>query len=84
MDCCLRINRAVNGYVVSYDDPEIRRRNRNNNDDTPWEDPEKSLVFSDKDTLVEGIASLVDALPEPENTVSTEYEAAFKEAVSKV
>jgi hypothetical protein len=78
MECCLRIRRAVNGFVVEYDDPEIRARNRKSDH---WQDPEKSLVFADSKTLIEGMTTLIESMPEPSDD---DFAITFNEAVTKL
>lgn len=48
MDCGLRIGVADNGFVLEYEDPEIRVKNRG---DGPWVDPWRKRVYADIDSL---------------------------------
>jgi len=84
MSNCVRITTAENGYVLEYEDPEVRKKNRDNC--CPWEDPWKQRVYDTPEALA---ADLVRVLPimkeqgkeamEPAEEFKTALSQAFKE-----
>lgn len=61
MDCSFRVEMADNGFVLNYDDPEIREKNRG---DEPWEDPSRRRVYSTTEALMADINKLVPIMAE--------------------
>jgi hypothetical protein len=54
----LRIESADNGFIVRYDDPEIEAKNRK--DDSSFMDPERQVVYPDKEGLLEALPGIMD------------------------
>lgn len=83
MDCGLRINVADNGFVLEYEDPEIRMANRG---DGPWQDPWRKRVYADIDALKTELDKILPimvdfaAKPEPQDqNFSTVLASALQE-----
>lgn len=72
----IRIEPAANGYVVTYDDPDIRDRNRKS--DGPWEDPEVMVVAESEESVATILAKLLPELKQKDP--GTQFAEAFKEA----
>lgn len=79
MDMDINIRMAENGIIVRYDDPEIREKNRK--DDDKWEDPNVELVFKDMKEAMPEVQRLLRKLSGDE-TSDDEYASAFEEASS--
>lgn len=77
MDMDINIRMAENGIIVRYDDPEIRKKNRE--EDEGWEDPSVELVFKDMKEAMPEVQRLLRKLS-GEETSDDEYESAFEEA----
>jgi hypothetical protein len=79
---CIRIDVADNGFVLEYDDPEVRALNRG---DGPWQDPSRSRVYSTVEALA---ADLKTVLPlfktqDEEMDKAAVYKTALNEAFAK-
>lgn len=81
MDCSFRVEMADNGFVLNYDDPEIRAKNRG---DGPWEDPSRRRVYSTTDALMADINKLVPIMAEYAEKKDEEMDAddQYKTALS--
>lgn len=78
---CIRLTVADNGFVLSYDDPEIRDSNRG---DGPWKDPERQRVYETPEALVADLGKLLPLLkPEEPPTETESYRDALSEVFSK-
>jgi len=77
MDMDINIRMAENGIIVRYDDPEVREKNRK--DDDKWEDPNVELVFKNMKEAMPEVQRLLRKLS-GEETSEDEYESAFNEA----
>lgn len=55
----MRISVADNGLILSYDDPQIRAQNRQEN--SSWQDPERQRVYATPEAL---LADLTELLPQ--------------------
>lgn len=76
---CIRISVADNGLILSFDDPEIRARNRGS--DSAWEDPERQRVYETPEALLADLNKLVPLLKaEPPETAKDEYSTAISQA----
>lgn len=61
MNYTIRLSVADNGFILSYDDPEVRKRNSADSV-KGWEDPERQKVYSDFDQLVEDVPRILGAM----------------------
>lgn len=77
MDMDINIRKAENGIIVRYDDPDIRAKNRE--DDDKWEDPNVELVFKDMKEAMPAVQRLLRKLS-GEESPDDDYESAFNEA----
>lgn len=78
--CCIRIERAVNGFTVCVQDPKIVANNQK--EGTKWEDASREFVFPDKEKALKFVETNWDkALPEKPQKPSS-FDAAFKEAIA--
>jgi hypothetical protein len=76
---CIRISVADNGLILSYDDPEVRRNNRES--DGPWQDPERQRVYETPEALLVDLTKLVPLLKaEPPEPAPDAYETAIDQA----
>lgn len=83
MNMSITIRLVENGFILDYDDPEIRERNRKSDH---WEDPQRSVVFSDIDSVSKTLAKVVPMMRtavEEERDEDTDFATAFKEAIYK-
>lgn len=80
-DCGFRVDVVENGLVLEYEDPEARKRNRE--DDGPWIDPWKKRVYDGPEALLADIGRLLPVLIEhagkPESREDS-FESALSEA----
>lgn len=77
---CIRIEREKDGFEVRVTDPEIAKRNRD--EDAPYEDPDVEYTFETIDQVCDFIKEVADtALPKSE--YSTAFEAAAKKATNE-
>ncbi len=72
---CCRIEKAVNGYTVCLQDPEIRKSNAKPN--SKWRDPSREYVFR---TVKEVMAFLEKNLDKA--LVADEYSSSFDTAAA--
>lgn len=81
MELSFRVKKVMNGFLLSYDDPEIRMKNRTS--DGPYIDPSVEVVFTDAAKLNETLTPLIQAMAEAPEEVHTEtaFSSAFKEAI---
>lgn len=61
MDCTIRIKVAENGFILEYDDPEIRAKNR---DDGPYIDPYKERIYTDVPAMMADVAKVLPLMAE--------------------
>lgn len=59
MECGFRVNMADNGFVLEYEDPEIRQQNHG---DAPWQDPWRKRVYSTVEALTADISALIPVM----------------------
>lgn len=78
----IRISAADNGYIMEYDDPEVRERNRTSNG---WEDPCRRRVYDTPEALTADLAKVVGKLKQraAERTVADDFAEAIDEAFGK-
>ena len=78
---CIRISVADNGLILSFDDPEIRAKNRG---EGPWQDPERQRVYETPEALLVDLNKLVPLLKaEPPETAKDEYQTAIAQAFAE-
>ena len=77
----IRISVADNGYILAYDDPEIREQNRKS--DSSWQDPERQRVYATPEALVEDLKGLVPGLKKKDTSVEDDFAGALNEAFTK-
>lgn len=53
-----RVEVADNGFVVRYDDPELMRKNRE--EDGPYIDEERTAVFPDTASMKAGLDTIIE------------------------
>lgn len=74
----IRIERAENGYTVSFRDPELEEKNRKSD---KWVDSEVSYVFADMEKLQSFLTENIDTILT--TTDSEEYETSFQAALKE-
>ncbi len=81
----LRIAVADNGMILSFDDPEVRKKNRES--DKGWEDPTRQRVYETPEALLADLKVLLPLLhaepPADADDYETAIKVAFKEASVK-
>ena len=65
----VRIEIADNGFVVEYDDPELEAKNQA---DGPFIDPERRVVYPDKESLKQGLDGILDQAAKAAETEAME------------
>lgn len=77
----IRIEPAANGYVVTYDDPDIRENNHKSN--SSWEDPEVKVVAESEESVAKILAKLLPELKQkdPGSQFAEAFDEATKEGV---
>lgn len=80
---CIEISAADNGFVLRYKDPEIAKRNADS--ERGWEDPYRSRVYPDAQTLADDLTKLLPLMKEysEERDESAEYRDALNEAFNR-
>ena len=80
---CIEISAADNGFVLRYKDPEIVKRNAES--DRGWQDPHRSRVYPDPQTLADDLTKLLPLMKEysEERDESAEYRDALNEAFNR-
>jgi len=73
---CIRIERAVNGFTVCVDDPEVVKSNQKSDS---WKDPSRDYVFEEMSSMLKFIELVADKALPKENTVDS-FADAFKTA----
>jgi hypothetical protein len=78
--CCIRIERASNGYVVHATDPKIAAENQKPN--SKWKDSDREYVFKELGAALEFIEKIAEIAlpldPEPPDPFSKAFNAAVK------
>lgn len=77
----LRISVVDNGYVLHFDDPKIRERNRKEDN---WTDPERQRIYDTPEALVADLQKLLPLLQATPPAEEDVYEDAITEAFNKV
>lgn len=84
MGSYFRVEVADNGFIATYDDPEIVKQNREDDD---YNDPERKVVFPDVESLKSGldgiIASVVEAAASEAEDRARDFEGGFNATVSE-
>lgn len=76
---CIRIEVADNGLILSYDDPEVKAKNRSS--DGQWVDPERQRVYETPEALLADLQKLVPLLKAaPQEPAPDVYASAIDEA----
>ena len=75
----IRMSIASNGFIVTYSDPSIIEKNRE--EDSKYTDPDVSVVYKTEEEMAEGVAKLVPLLAAAMQKDS-DYDAAISEAIS--
>lgn len=80
MDTTIRIRVLKNGYILEYDDPEIRRKNREPKSE--WQDAGRSISFTKPKEVADALGKLLPLMEEAaEDTEQTEFDQALTEAL---
>ena len=77
MDLDVNIRKVQNGYILRYDDPKIRERNRR--DDEGWEDPTKEVLASNTADALKGVQTILTKLSGDEELAQVSFDTAFNE-----
>lgn len=83
MDCGFRVSMAENGFVLEYEDPEVREKNRG---DGPWIDPWQKRVYTSVEALTADISALVPIMAEyvknkdEDHSTDDQYKTALSQA----
>lgn len=85
MGSYFRVEVADNGFIATYDDPDIMKKNREEDD---YSDPERKVVFPDVDALKEGldgiIASVVEAAASEAEDRARDFKGGFNATAKEV
>jgi len=73
---CIRIERAVNGFTVCVDDPEVVKSNQKSDN---WKDPCREYVFEAMPAMLKFIELVADKALPKDSTVDS-FADAFKTA----
>jgi hypothetical protein len=73
---CIRIERAVNGFTVCVDDPEVVKSNQKSDN---WKDPCREYVFETMSAMTKFIELVADKALPKDSTVDS-FADAFKTA----
>lgn len=60
----LRIEPATNGFIASYDDPDIVKANHESDED--WNDPEVNTIFPTEQDLMGAMPGILDKVVQGE------------------
>jgi len=80
MDVSVNIRKAENGYIIRYDDPEIDRKNRE--DDAKWEDPSKEVLSDSPEKAMKVMQKVLAKISGEDEMEKVSFDSAFDEAMN--
>lgn len=78
-DYSIRMSLATNGFIVTYSDPSIIEKNRE--EDSRYQDPDVSVVYKSAEEMAAGVATLVPMLAQAMEK-DTDYDSAISDAIA--
>lgn len=81
MDVAVNIRKAENGYIIRYDDPDIAKANRE--DDDNWQDPSKEILSDTPEKAMKVIQKVLTKMAGESELAGINFDSAFDEAMEK-